>query len=84
MLRKAHTATKTEHSVDAFSLEGQALLAMHSIAYPATDIRSEIQTATAGPQNPTSNFHQLAYSVFIIGTCLKRLNAPRVIHKGLK
>ena len=71
-------------SVDAFSLEGQALLAMHSIAYPATDIRSEIQTATAVPQTPVSNFRQLAYSVFIIGTSLKRLNDPRKIHKGLK
>ena len=33
-------------SVDPF--EGQALLAVHFIAHPATDIRSEIQKATAG------------------------------------
>ena len=71
-------------SVGAFSLEGQALLAMHSIAHPATDIRSEIQKATAGPQTPISDLLQVAYSVFIIETWLKRLNAPREIRKGLK
>ena len=71
-------------SVDAFPLEGQALLAMHSIAHPATDIRSEIQKATAGPQTPISDLLQVAYSAFIIGTWLKRLNVPREIRKGLK
>ena len=71
-------------SVDAFSLEGQGLLAMRFIAHPAIDIRSEIQKATAGPQTPMSDLLQVAYSVFIIGTWLKRLNAPRETHKGLK
>ena len=50
--------------MDPFSLEGQVLLAMHFIAHPATDIRSEIQKATAGPQTPMSNLLHLAYSVF--------------------
>ena len=67
-----------------FSLEGQVLLAMHFIAHPAIDIRSEIQKATADPQTPMSDLLQVAYSVFIIGTWLKRLNAPRETHKGLK
>ena len=74
MLRKAHTATKTEHiqniyiyiyrTVDTFSLKGQALLAMRFIAHPATGIRSEIQKATASPQTPLSDLLQVAYSVF--------------------
>ena len=50
--------------MDPFSLEGQALLAMHFIAHPATDIRSEIQKATASPQTPLSDLLQVAYSVF--------------------
>ena len=51
-------------SVASSSLEAQALLAMHFIAHPATDIRSEIQKATASPQTPLSNLLQVAYSVF--------------------
>ena len=50
--------------MDPFSLEGQVLLAMHFIAHPATDIRSEIQKATASPQTPMSDLLQVAYSVF--------------------
>ena len=50
--------------MDPFSLEGQALSAMHFIAHPATDIRSEIQKATASPQTPMSDLLQVAYSVF--------------------
>ena len=72
--------------VDPFSLEGQALLAMHFIAHPATDIRSEIQKATAGPQTPMSHLLQVACSVLDNRDMVEKrsLNAPRETHKGLK
>ena len=44
--------------------EGQALLAMHSIAWSALDIRRKFQKATAGPQTPMNSLLQLAYLVF--------------------
>ena len=70
--------------MDPFSLEGQALSAMHFIAHPATDIRSEIQKATASPQMPMSDLLQVAYSVFDNRDMVKMAEHSREIHKGLK
>ena len=90
MLRKAHKQQR--QSIDKiYTQECGSLLprgtgpfgyAFHSPH--ATDIRSEIQKATASPQTPMSDLLQVAYSVFDNRDMVKMAEHSREIHKGLK